>query len=69
MRVAIFQGPAEPGDVPSRLELLAARARERQLPREWPDLFFRAVTHAHAAATPAAPATSAGTPPAPATPT
>jgi predicted amidohydrolase len=28
MRVAIFQGPAEPGDVASRLELLAARAGE-----------------------------------------
>ncbi len=28
MRVAIFQGPAEPGDVPSRLELLAGRARQ-----------------------------------------
>lgn len=28
MRVAIFQGPAEPGDVPSRLERLAARAEQ-----------------------------------------
>jgi predicted amidohydrolase len=28
MRVAIFQGPAEPGDVPGRLELLAARAEQ-----------------------------------------
>jgi predicted amidohydrolase len=28
MRLAVFQGPAEPGDVASRLQLLAARARQ-----------------------------------------